>query len=198
MLQEEPKCRNSYMLLSANSGVACNIFVGLVLGRIPSHYLLSAGLVAAALANLLFASRKQGATYWTYEFFGNLFSYGAYGLSKRETRPTLNRMLTENDCIAASTGVVYIAKVVKKEEVAAANGCLQFLIALGNVVGPALSTVVYTSVAGSDGKRRGDIALSEDGKSALLRGLRAANWFWAGLAFFGMFNLVVGIGDTDI
>jgi hypothetical protein len=133
--------------------------------------------------------RKQGSSYWTYELFGNLLVYGTYGLGKLEPPHISDLFITECDYAASSTGMVYITKVVKEEEVAAANGCLQFLSALGGVLGGALSTVVYTSVAGVDGNRRGDVALSDEGTAAMLRGLRAAHWFWTGLSFFGRCSL---------
>jgi hypothetical protein len=85
---------------------------------------------------------------------------------------------------AASAAYIYVTKVVKPEEVAAANGAIQFTGALGACIGPALATLVYTNVADTNGQLQTD-QLSRSDKLALLRGLRASYWFWAGVSFFG-------------
>ncbi|KAJ9126373.1 hypothetical protein QFC24_002110 [Naganishia onofrii] len=139
------------------------VSVGFVIKRVATYWFVFIGAIGIGLAHVLYAIKDQTATYWGYEFFGQMSSFAAPGL-------------------AATAGFVYITKVVKSSEVAVGNACLQFYIVFGGICGAALSTVVYTSVGDLDLNAEGD---SETTKSALLEGLRAAHWFWAGLCFFG-------------
>lgn len=84
----------------------------------------------------------------------------------------------------ASTGIIYVTKVVNPAEVAVGGACLQFWAIFGGACGSAFSTLVYTNVGNLDISLLGD---TEDPqiKEDLLRGLQASYYFWAGLCFFG-------------
>lgn len=97
----------------------------------------------------------------------------------------------------ATSGYIYVTKVVKPEEVAAASGCVQFMGFVGPLLGTALGTLVYTNVADMNVQLQSGM-ISADGKKALLRGLRASYWFWAGLSFFGAFAIHGLIGPTEL
>jgi hypothetical protein len=96
----------------------------------------------------------------------------------------------------ATSGYIYVTKVVKPEEVAAASGCVQFMGFVGPLLGTALATLVYTNVADMNVQLQSGM-ISADGKKALLRGLRASYWFWAGLSFFGAFVCHTWLDPSD-
>lgn len=84
----------------------------------------------------------------------------------------------------ASSGHIYVTKVVNPAEVAVGGACLQFWSIFGNVCASAFSTLVFTNVCNLDVNRLGDTD-DLDKEEDLLRGLRATYWFWSGLCFFG-------------
>ncbi|KAJ9118223.1 hypothetical protein QFC22_004130 [Naganishia vaughanmartiniae] len=151
-------------------GIVFNVLAGVFLDQIPTHWFLCLGTSLTGLSSVLFALRRRDSTYWQFDLAAHMFSYGANSL-------------------AASAGYIYVTKVVKPEEVAAANGAIQFAGALGGCIGPALATLVYTNVANTDVHLQAD-QLSGANRLALLGGLRASYWFWAGLSFFGAFSTV--------
>jgi hypothetical protein len=175
-----------------------NVIVGLVIGRVPSHWFLGGGTLLTGLGNVLYAARKENATYWGYEFAGQILSYGGPGLGKRSVSSLSDNpashsvILYRTKCFpiltqliaAASTGFIYVTKVVKPTEVAVASACLHFWSIFGGACGAAFSTLIYTNVGDLDVKLLGD-TVDQGFKDDLLRGLRASHWFWAGLCFFG-------------
>lgn len=64
------------------SGTLLNFVVGFYATKVPAHWFLGGGTVLSGVAHVLLAVRKQGASYWTYEFFGHMLSYGGPGLGK--------------------------------------------------------------------------------------------------------------------
>jgi hypothetical protein len=66
-----------------DSAIFMNVIVGLVIGRAPSHWFLGGGTLLTGLGNVLYAARKEDATYWGYEFCAQILSYGGPGLGKR-------------------------------------------------------------------------------------------------------------------
>ena len=97
---------------------------------------------------------------------------------------TINHADEARCFIAASTGYIYVTKVVRPAEVAVASACLQFWSIFGGASGVAVSTLIYSNVGNLDIKLLGD---RDDPKfkNDLLKGLRASHWFWAAFCFFG-------------
>lgn len=59
-----------------------NAIVGASYHRIPSRWFLGIGTLLTGVAHVLYATRREGAVYWTYELCGQLLSYGAAGFGK--------------------------------------------------------------------------------------------------------------------
>lgn len=73
---------DSIITTASRSAIFLNLLVGLFIGRVPSHWFLGGGTLLTGVGNVLYAARKENATYWSYEFFGQILSYGGPGLGK--------------------------------------------------------------------------------------------------------------------
>jgi nitrate/nitrite transporter NarK len=62
----------------AVSGALCNVFVGVLAPYVKGQVLFALGCVGTIIANILFALRPIGASYWKFEFWSmTLIVFGA-------------------------------------------------------------------------------------------------------------------------
>lgn len=169
------------------SGTLLNFVAGFCAAKVPAHWFLGGGTLLSGVAHVLLAVRKQGASYWTYEFFGHMLSYGGPGLGTLRYRRLLHvplSILIAGMFLSRQYGPHLVTKVVNPAEVAVGGACLQFWSISGGACGSAFSTLVYTNVGNLDVSQLGDTG-DPPKKADLLRGLRATYWFWSVLCFFG-------------
>jgi MFS family permease len=147
------------------SGVICNIAVGVLASKVPPVWIFVVGSGATATANVLYAAMDVHATYWTYQFFAQM-------------------LCVIGPDVSVVMGYIYLTHVVDLAEVAVAGASLQFFVALGFVCGPSLSTIIYTDLVKH--KHGGPLTQAESkNDSDLLSSLRASFWFWGALGYTG-------------
>ncbi|KAJ7620277.1 MFS general substrate transporter [Roridomyces roridus] len=140
----------------AIAGLACNVFVMLVVSRMPLVVLISTGTLLTGLAGLLFAIIRPSASYWAYGFPSTIVSVcGA-------------------DFVFAA-GTLFVAKVSLPHEQSLAGGLFQTLTQFGTAFGLAISTIPFNSVASK--------SVSEENE-APLEAYKAAQWTSFALAMF--------------
>ncbi|KAJ7642038.1 MFS general substrate transporter [Roridomyces roridus] len=140
------------------AGLSCNLFVMLVVSRMPLVVLISCGTLLTGLAGLLFAIILPSAPYWAYGF------------------PAAIASVCGADFVFAA-GTLFIAKVSLPHEQSLAGGLFQTLTQFGTAFGLAISTIPFDSIANSSESGGG-----QDG--APLAAYQAAQWTAFGFAMF--------------
>ncbi|KAJ7621900.1 MFS general substrate transporter [Mycena polygramma] len=140
------------MLPMTIAGACCNLFVVLVISRMPLVYLIVFGTSFTGLGALLFALIDPSATFW------------AFGL------PAPVVVVFGADFVFAA-GTLFVAKVSLPHEQSLAGGLFQTLTQLGTSFGLAISTIAFDAVAGS-----------ATGNDAPLEAYKAAQWTAFGMA----------------
>ncbi|KAJ7769064.1 MFS general substrate transporter [Mycena maculata] len=157
------------MLPMTVAGFTCNMFVMLVVSRLPLVYLIASGTLFTGIASLLFALIRPSAPYWAFGFPASVVAvFGA-------------------DFVFAA-GTLFVAKVSLPHEQSLAGGLFQTLTQLGTAFGLAISTIAFDAVAGTS---------SAD--AAPLKAYKAAQWTAFGMAMFCTLLAVVflrGVGPV--
>ncbi|KAJ8093347.1 hypothetical protein PM082_020204 [Marasmius tenuissimus] len=109
------------------TGILCNVFVALVVGRLPLVYLMGFGTTVTSVASLLFALIQPEAPYWAYGFPAAILS--VFGAD-----------------FVFTAGTMFIAKISLPHEQSVAGGVLQCMMQLGTSLGITVSTVVFDHV----------------------------------------------------
>ncbi|KAJ7635334.1 MFS general substrate transporter [Roridomyces roridus] len=155
------------------AGLACNVFVMLVVNRMPLVVLISSGTLLTGLAGLLFAIIQPSAPYWAYGF------------------PSAIVSVCGADFVFAS-GTLFVAKVCLPHEQSLAGGVFQTLTQVGTAFGLAISTIPFDSIASASASGGG-----QDG--APLEAYKAAQWTAFGFAMFCTLLAIVflrGVGPV--
>ncbi|PPQ78955.1 hypothetical protein CVT25_002284 [Psilocybe cyanescens] len=109
------------------SGIACNVFVGLMAAHVTVIWLVAIGAGATASACLLFAIIRPGTTYWAYAFNASYLSVMGADF-------------------VFSAGTLFIAKFSLPHEQSVSGALFNTMTQLGTAVGVTVSTVVFNNV----------------------------------------------------
>ncbi|CAK5284758.1 unnamed protein product, partial [Mycena citricolor] len=116
------------MLPMTITGALCNLFVVLVIARMPLVVLICTGTLVTGIASLLFALIDPAAPYWAFGFPATITAvFGA-------------------DFVFAA-GTIFVAKVSLPHEQSLAGGLFQTLTQLGTAFGLAISTIAFDAIA---------------------------------------------------
>ncbi|KJA16451.1 hypothetical protein HYPSUDRAFT_207046 [Hypholoma sublateritium FD-334 SS-4] len=111
------------------SGMACNVFVGLMAARIPVVYLVSIGGFATAVSCLLFAVIDPNTTYWAFGFPASILT--VLGAD-----------------FVFSAGTLFISRIALPNEQSVAGALFSTMTQIGTAVGVTVTTVVSNTVSG--------------------------------------------------
>ncbi|CAG8971477.1 hypothetical protein HYALB_00002061 [Hymenoscyphus albidus] len=151
------------------SGICCTIASGYLLSRIKGNYILIFGLLAAAIANLLFAVRIPPSTL-----------YFAYGL------PAMLLAAMGADTIYPCLGL-FVTQALPRKDQSLAGAMFQTVASLGRAMFlPVAAALQY-------GIQDRLVLEGQEERAALLEGLRAVEWFCFALAAFSLGMAVVGL-----
>ncbi|KAH8894155.1 MFS general substrate transporter [Thozetella sp. PMI_491] len=155
-------------------GVLIAAVVAQLLARIPTYFILAFGNASVTISNLLFAVPIPPAT-----------TYFAYGL------PAMILSVVGADT-AWPCLTLFTSHSLPQEDQALGGALVNMMGQIGRTIGLAIATAIQTAVMA---KERGvgveDVGHMVVGEDASLAGLRAANWWSAGL---GLMSLVLVIG----
>ncbi|KAF7318759.1 MFS domain-containing protein [Mycena chlorophos] len=112
------------------TGIICNVVVALVVGRVGTGWLLTAGTLSTAIAALLFALIRPSAPYWAFGF------------------PAAITAVVGVDFLFAA-GMMFVSNAVGPQEQSLAGGAFQTMTQLGTSLGVTVSTIVLDTVAAS-------------------------------------------------
>ncbi|KAF9254732.1 MFS general substrate transporter [Marasmius fiardii PR-910] len=152
------------------TGIACNVLVAGVVGRVPLVVLLTAGCLITSSAALLFALINPNAVYWAFGF------------------PSAILAVVGADFIFPS-GTIFVAKVSLPHEQSVAGAVFQGMTQLGAAVGTAISTIAYNRVLEKQAQGLG-IPADDVSQSLRLPSYHAAQWVNFG---FGAFAALLSI-----
>ncbi|ETW84917.1 hypothetical protein HETIRDRAFT_473617 [Heterobasidion irregulare TC 32-1] len=156
------------------TGVACNVVIALIIGRVDVMYIVVVGTLFTSFANVFFALIDPNAPYWAFGFPAAIFSvFGA-------------------DFVFAA-GTLFIAKVARPHEQSVAGALFQTMTQIGTAFGLTVSTIVFNRVlarqtARLDGGARFDPAAATAAapREAQLRAYQAAEWTAFAFGILGM------------
>uniref|UniRef100_A0A8H7XJB0 Major facilitator superfamily (MFS) profile domain-containing protein n=1 Tax=Psilocybe cubensis TaxID=181762 RepID=A0A8H7XJB0_PSICU len=140
------------------SGIACNVFVGLMAAHVTVVWLVAIGAGATAAACLLFAIINPETTYWAYAFNASYLSVMGADF-------------------VFSAGTLFIAKFSLPHEQSVSGALFNTMTQLGTAVGVTVSTVVFNSV-------NSRLDSNEDNISTF----RAAQWTGLAFGIIGKFT----------
>ncbi|KAJ7452827.1 putative efflux transporter [Mycena latifolia] len=109
------------------TGIICNVVVALIVGRVPTLWLLASGTLTTTLAPLLFALIVPAAPYWAFGF------------------PAAVCSVVGADFLFAA-GTLFVAGAVGPGEQSVAGGVFQTMTQLGTSFGVTASTIVFNHV----------------------------------------------------
>ncbi|TFY78092.1 hypothetical protein EWM64_g5920 [Hericium alpestre] len=146
-------------------GIACNVIVALVVGRVDVVYLIVLGTLLTGFANIFFALIDTSAPYWAFGF------------------PSALIIVFGADFVFAA-GTLFIAKISLPSEQSVAGALFMTMTQLGTAFGLSISTIVFNSVLQSEAAKYG-IVVNKSGsnapEAAQLKAYQAAEW--TGFAF---------------
>ncbi|KAK7677746.1 hypothetical protein QCA50_019298 [Cerrena zonata] len=156
------------------AGIICNIFIGLLVGKIYGIVLISVGCLCTGLAGLLYAVINPDAVYWAFGF------------------PAAIIAVVGADFVFAA-GSIYIAKLALPHEQSLAGGLFQTMAQLGTSFGLAITTIVFDRVRAEQSLKLGVVIDSHGSNAppdAQLKAYRAAQWTVMG---FGVLASILGV-----
>jgi MFS family permease len=149
-------------------GCLCNVFVAMVVARLPLVVFVVLGTLLTGSACLLFALIDPSVTYWAFGF------------------PSTVMVVFGADFVY-SAGTIFVAKIAFPHEQSLAGGLFQTMTQIGTAFGLTISTIVFNSAVNTQAVKEG-VVLNSAGTnapaSAELQGYRAAQWTNAAFPFF--------------
>ncbi|CAL1716634.1 unnamed protein product [Somion occarium] len=148
------------MLPMIPAGILCNIFIGLLVGKIPGVVLIAIGCLCTGIAGLLFALINPAASYWAFGF------------------PAAVLTVVGADFVFAG-GSLFVAKLALPHEQSLAGGLFQTMAQLGIAFGLAITTIVFDRVRAQKSLNLGVVIDSQGSnapREAQLQAYRAAQW----------------------
>ncbi|KAJ7264038.1 major facilitator superfamily domain-containing protein [Mycena haematopus] len=133
------------------TGIICNVAVALLVGRVPTLWLLATGTLTTTVAPLLFALIVPSAPYWAFGF------------------PAAVCSVVGADFLFAS-GTMFVADSVGPGEQSVAGGVFQTMTQLGTSLGVTASTILFNHVQQQNAFPGGDT----------LKSYHAAMWMGVG------------------
>ncbi|KAJ6514273.1 MFS general substrate transporter [Mycena vitilis] len=109
------------------TGIICNVVVALIVGRVPTLWLLASGTLTTTVAPLLFALIIPSAPYWAFGF------------------PAAVCSVVGADFLFAA-GTMFVSDSVGPGEQSVAGGVFQTMTQLGTSFGVTASTIVFNHV----------------------------------------------------
>ncbi|KAG7091760.1 hypothetical protein E1B28_008161 [Marasmius oreades] len=152
------------------TGIACNVLVASVVGRVPLVVLMTAGCLITSGAALLFALIDPKAIYWAFGF------------------PSAILAVVGADFVFPS-GTIFVAKVSLPHEQSVAGAVFQGMTQLGAALGTAISTIAYNRVLAKQALGLG-VSPDDIPQSSRLTSYHAAQWVNFG---FGIFSCSLAI-----
>ncbi|KAH9937920.1 efflux transporter [Epithele typhae] len=143
------------------TGVLCNVFIALVVGRVPIVFLVVIGTAATAGASLLFALIDPNAIYWAFGF------------------PAAIICVVGADFVFAS-GTLFVAKSCLPHEQSVGGAIFQTVVQLGTSFGLAISSVVFNTTLAT---KTAELDASGAGTPAEAQLAAYQGAFWTGVAF---------------
>ncbi|KAG1737061.1 major facilitator superfamily domain-containing protein [Suillus paluster] len=147
-------------------GCLCNIFVAMVVAKLPLVVFAVSGTLLTASAGILFALIDPSATYWAFGF------------------PSTVLVVFGADFVYAS-GTLFIAQNALPHEQSVVGALFQTMTQLGVAFGLTISTIVFNSVVK---KKSADLGVTVNSagtnapQSAQLAGYKSAQWTSASFA----------------
>ncbi|KAJ6489858.1 efflux transporter [Mycena sanguinolenta] len=114
------------------TGLICNVVVALLVGRVPTLWLLATGTLTTTIAPLLFALIIPSAPYWAFGF------------------PAAICSVVGADFLFAS-GTMFVADSVAPGEQSVAGGVFQTMTQLGTSFGVTASTILFNHIQEQNG-----------------------------------------------
>ena len=142
------------------TGILCNFFVALVVGKLSLVVFAVVGTLFTASAGILFALIEPNKTYWAFGFPSTVFS--VFGAD-----------------FVYSAGTIFIAKIAMPHEQSVAGALFQTMTQLGTAFGLTVTTIVFDGVVKQQAADLGitvNAAGSNAPQSAQLSGYRASQW----------------------
>ncbi|OCF71945.1 hypothetical protein I204_07208 [Kwoniella mangroviensis CBS 8886] len=152
-------------LPSEISGVICNVLVGLLIHRLPAQWIVCFGLFACGLAGMFFAISGKDTNYWTFPFQGMWLSAAGADL-------------------VFAPAMIFVSLLSLPDEHSVAGALLMTVIRLGGSFGLAFTSVI------ADVERQKAYSRGAERIAGYLKGLQAAFWLGAAVAWAGM---IVGL-----
>ncbi|CAL1712621.1 unnamed protein product [Somion occarium] len=169
------------MLPMIPAGILCNVFIGLLVGKIPGVIIIAIGCLCTGIAGLLFAVINPAATYWAFGF------------------PAAVLTVIGADFVFAG-GSLFIAKLAFPHEQSLAGGLFQTMAQLGTAFGLSITTIVFDRVRARESLIYGVVIDSEGSnapREAQLHAYQAAQWTVLGFGALASLIAVVflrGVG----
>ncbi|KAH7926350.1 MFS general substrate transporter [Leucogyrophana mollusca] len=165
------------------TGILCNFFVAMVVGRLPLVIFAATGTLFTASAGILFALIDPSKTYWAFGFPSTVFS--VFGAD-----------------FVYSAGTIFIAKIAFPHEQSVAGALFQTMTQLGTAFGLTISTIVFNNVVQQQSAAQGVIisatATNDAPRPAQLLGYRAAQWTSASFSLFAALLAVLFLRGVGI
>jgi len=169
------------MLPLCFGGFAASIVIAFTIGRVSVMYLVAAGALTAACADVLFAVIVPKVTFWAFGFPAAFLA--ALGAD-----------------ITFTAGTLFVAKVAHPNEQSVAGALVQAMTQIGLAIGISVSTIVFNGVLKAQSSRLG-VALNAEGDNAplpaQLKAYKAAMWTGSSFGILGMilcFIFLRGVG----
>jgi len=174
-LQLSPVLTMVRLLPSFVTGIACNVLIAFLVGRVPIVFLISFGTLFTAFGSIFFALVKDGQSYWSYGF------------------PSAIIVVFGADFVFSS-GTLFIAKYARPYEQSVAGALFTVMTQLGTAFGLAITTIVYNTVLENESTSLGvdleTLGSNAAPRSAQLHAYQAAAW---GAFAFGIFACLIAV-----
>ncbi|KAG1735317.1 major facilitator superfamily domain-containing protein [Suillus paluster] len=163
-------------------GCLCNIFVAMVVARLPLVVFVVSGTLLTASAGILFALIDPSATYWAFGF------------------PSTVLVVFGADFVYSS-GTIFIAKIALHHEQSVAGALFQTMTQLGIAFGLTITTIVFNTVVKKESADPGvtvNSAGTNTPQSAQLKGYKSAQWTSASFALIAALLAVLFLRSVGI
>ncbi|KAJ7670563.1 efflux transporter [Mycena polygramma] len=156
------------------TGIICNVVVALIVGRVPTLWLLASGTLTTTVAPLLFALIIPSAPYWAFGF------------------PAAVCSVVGADFLFAA-GTMFVSDSVGPGEQSVAGGVFQTMTQLGTSFGVTASTIVFNHVQQGATRTGADALASYHAAMWMGVGFGGVATLFALLAFRG-----IGISNKQV
>ena len=164
------------------TGIFCNIFIAIFVGRVRPVILIVFGTVCTACCGLLFAVINPASPYWAFGF------------------PAAIVAVIGGDFVFA-TGTLFVAKISLPHEQSLTGALFQTMTQLGASFGLAISTIVFNSTLNKQSRKAGVVANMSGTNApmeAQLKAYKAAMWSGFAFGMFGALLAAMFLGNVGV